>query len=36
VYYGEWLHGTMRKAENNMKMDIKIIILEITTSVKMT
>jgi len=36
VYFGDWLHGTLRKAENNVKTDIKIIIFEITTSVEMT
>jgi len=31
----EWLYGTLEKAENNMKTDIKIIIFEITTFVEM-
>jgi hypothetical protein len=25
MYFGEWLHGTARKAENNKKTDSKII-----------
>jgi hypothetical protein len=36
VHFGELLHGTLRKAENNTKTDTKIIIFEITTCAEMT